>query len=188
MADNLGYMPETVTAGETIWISASNTTGATNSDIVLSSYTPAGGYTLAYLFASASPITVSCVASGGNTGWTLEVTAAQTLAWKPGQISFSGQVTHTDTGRVWVVDQGLVRVLPSPVQASQYAAALASVDTAIEQYAANPYGSFTIPGGLSVSYRSIDDLLNLRGHYKQLIADTGATRQRRIIRTEFVLI
>lgn len=185
--ENLGYIPEQVTSGESIWISASNTTRETNADIVLTDYTPAGGYTLAYLFASTpTPITVAAVANGGNTGWTLEVTAAQTLAWKPGQIAFTGQVTHTSSGRVWGVDQGLIRVLASPVVASQYAAALTAVEAAIAEYASNPYGSFTIPGGMTVSFRSLEDLLNLRGYYKALVAETSATRQRRILRSEFI--
>lgn len=182
--ENLGYIPAQVTAGETIWISASNTTRDTDEDITLTDYTPAGGYTLAYLFAAPTPITVSASANGTDTGWTLEVTAAQTLAWRAGAMAFAGQVTHTATGRVWLVDEGVIVVRASPVVASSYAAALTAIEAAIAEYAANPYGSFTIPGGMTVSFRSLDDLLNLRAFYKSEVARDSAKRQRRIIRAE----
>ena len=180
--ENLGYIPAQVTAGESIWISASNTTWETDEDITLTDYTPAGGSTLAYPFAAPTPITVSASANGANTGWMLEVTAAQTLAWRAGQMAFAGKVTLS--GRVWLVDEGVIVVRASPVVASSYAAALTAIEAAIAEYAANPYGSFTIPGGMTVSFRSLDDLLNLRAFYKAEVARDSAKRQRRIIRAE----
>jgi hypothetical protein len=182
---NLGYIPASITAGESIWISAANTTQDTNADIVLTDYAPSGGYTLAYVFAATTPLTVSGVANGGNTGWTLDVAAAQTAAWSAGQLSFVGRVTHTSTARVFVVDSGIIAVTANPANASTYQAALSAVDAAIAEYASNPYGSFSLPGGITVTYRSLEDLLGLRDFYAAEVARTSANRQRRIIRSEF---
>jgi hypothetical protein len=185
MAEHLGYIPAQVTAGETIWIAAANTTRPTDTDIILSDYTPNGGCTLSYLFAAATPITVAAVANGAGTGWTLEVTAARTLAWRAGSLAFAGQVTNS-SGRVWLVDEGFIVVRASPAAVSTYAAALAAVEAAIVEYASNPYGSFTIPGGITVQYRSIDELINLREFYRAEVSRDSASRARRIIRTEFI--
>jgi hypothetical protein len=180
----LGNLPSSIVAGETIWISASNTTQATNADIVLSDYTPAGGYTLAYKFAATTPITVSAAANGENTGWTLEVTAAQTLLWKAGTIRYAGYVTHTATGRVFAVDAGSIAVTASPLATSSWTAVVTACDAAILTYAANPHGSFTIDG-VTVSFRSLSQLLDLRA-YAQTMADTETgARMKRIIRTRF---
>jgi hypothetical protein len=185
MAEHLGYIPAQVTAGETIWIAAANTTRATDADIILSDYTPAGGCSLSYLFAAATPITVAAVANGAETGWTLTVTAAQTLAWRAGSTAFAGQVTDA-AGHVWLVDEGVIVVRASPAAVSTYAAALTAVESAIAEYAANPYGSFTIPGGMTVQYRSIEELINLREFYRAEVSRDSANRARRIIRTEFI--
>jgi hypothetical protein len=87
---------------------------------------------------------------------------------------------------VWLVDEGVVVVRASPAAVSTYAAALAAVESAIAEYATNPYGSFTIPGGMTVQYRSIDELLNLREFYRAEVSRDSANRARRIIRTEFI--
>lgn len=183
--ENLGYLPETVTGGETIWISADNTAqDEYGDDIVLDGYLPAT-HTLAYDFAGPVPVTVGAVANTGGTGWTLEVSAAITLTWRAGAINFRGRVTDATTGRVFAVDAGYITAKASPLQTSQYAAALLAIDAAILEYAQNPYGSFTIPGGINVTFRSLDDLLNLRAYYQAEVRRDSATRTRRIIRSEF---
>jgi hypothetical protein len=182
--ENLGHLPAWITAGETIWISAANTTQGTDDDIVLDDYLPAD-YNLSYEFAAPTPITVAAVTNGAGTGWTLEVSAAQTLAWGNGSIPFLGKVTHKTSARVFAVDSGSIMVKASPLAVSQYAAALAAVDLAIAEYASNPYGSFALPGNMTVSYRSLDDLLSLRAFYRSEVARTSSQRMRRIIHTEF---
>jgi len=180
----LGYMPGRIVAGESIWISALNTIQATNADIILADYTPAAGYTLAYQFAAATPITVDAVANGADTGWTLEVTAVQTLAWGAGTINFAGLVTKTSTTRSFSVDVGSIAITASPMSTSAWTAVVAACDAAMLTFAGNANASLSVDG-MAISYRSMDDLRALRT-YAQYMADqeTGA-RQKRIIRTRF---
>jgi hypothetical protein len=182
MTINLGYIPDSVVAGETIWTAAANT--KSKGDIILSDYTPAGGYTLAYQFAAATPISVAAVANGGNTGWTLELTAVQTLLWKAGTIRFTGYVTQTSGGRVFAVDAGTISVEPSPLATSAWTAVVAACDAAILAYAGNPNGSFNVDG-LSISYRSLSQLTDLRSYAKTMADQETGNRPRRIIRTRF---
>lgn len=178
-----GFLPASIVAGETIWIAAANTTGATNTDITLSGYLPAD-YSLSYQFAAASPITVSAVENGDGTGWTLEVTAAQTLAWKPGTVRFAGYATHKTTARVFAVDAGAVSVTPSPLATSTWTAVVTACDAAILTYAGNPNGSLSADG-ISISYRSLEDLVRLRSYAKSMADGETGGRIRRIIRTRF---
>jgi hypothetical protein len=183
MADNLGFIPARVVAGESIWLSASNSRG-TAVDIIIPDYLPAD-FTLAYSFASSTALTVTAVANNAGTGWTLEVTGAQTLLWTPGAITYVGVATSkTVSGRTFCVDRGDVRVDGSPLQASSYTALLAAIDAAIAEYAANPIGSFSL-GDMSISYRSMADLMNLRNFYKAQLDRQTAGRTKRIIRTRF---
>lgn len=184
---DLGYIPDRIVAGETIWIAAANTTQATNADIVLTDYLPAS-YSLAYQFAAATPIAVDAVANGAGTGWTIEVTAAQTLAWKPGRIRFAGYVTALSGGRVFAVDAGAIEVTASPLATSDWTAVVAACDAAIlaQMATGQTSGSFTVDGmSKSFTYRSADDLMTLRA-YAQNMADleTG-NRPKRIIRSRF---
>jgi len=182
--DDQGFLPDSIVAGETIWISASNTTQGTNYDLIFTDYTPAGGYTLAYDFAAVTPITVAGVANGANTGWTLEVTAAQTLVWKAGIIRFAGYVTLTASGRKFAVDAGSILVTPSPLATSDWTAIITACDAAILTYAGNPYGSINI-GEQSIQFRSMEDLINLRTFAKQMEASETGSRPKRIIRARF---
>ena len=183
MATNLGYMPARIVAGETIWIAAANTTQAAQ-DIVLPLHTPAS-FTLAYQFAAATPITVNASANNANTGWTLEVAEASTLLWKAGTISFAAYATETaGTARKFAVDEGVIAVTASPLAVSQYAAALTACEAAIADYAANPNGSFTL-GDMSVSYRSLSQLIDLRNYLKAQVNLQTGKRIKRIIRTRF---
>jgi hypothetical protein len=185
---NLGHIPSRIVAGETIWLSASNT-AQSKSDIVISDFTPAGGYTLAYQFAAPTPISVTAAANGANTGWTLEVSGAQTLLFGAGAIAYTGIVSKVDgeTTRNFAVDQGLLKVDASPLRVSSWVAVLASVDAAIATYAANPNSNISIEG-FSVSYRSLSQLTELRDYVYHRIQMDSAKRPRRIIRTEFTTI
>jgi hypothetical protein len=182
MTENLGFLPASVTAGETIWVSAANT-NQSSVDIIIPNYTPAA-YTLAYQFAAATPISVAAVANSGNTGWTLTVTSAQTLLWKAGSINFAALATEiAGTARVFAVDAGFILVGNSPLAVSQYAAALAAVEAALVTYAGGRR-SFTL-GDLSVTYNSISELLALRDYFKGEVQKELAGRGKRILRTRF---
>lgn len=178
---SLGYLPASIVAGESIWVAAANTTGATNSDISIPDYTSAGGYTLAYQFASLpTALTVAAVANG--TAWTLEVTGAQTLVWKAGSVRFVALASKA--GRVFQVDGGVISVSPSPIATSAWTAVVAACDAAILTYAANPNASLSIDG-MNVSYRSMDDLIRLRSYAQNMAGYETGQRQRRIIRARF---
>ncbi|MBM3887815.1 MAG: hypothetical protein FJ388_01680 [Verrucomicrobia bacterium] len=184
---DLGYMPDTIVAGETIWIAAANTTQPTDSDIIFTDYLPAD-YNLAYQFASATPSTVSAVANGAGTGWTLEVTAATTLTWKAGRIRFAGYVTAKVGGRVYAVDAGAIEVTASPLATSAWTAVVAACDAAIlaQMGTGQASGAFSVDGmSKSFSYRSAEELITLRAYAQNMAdAETG-NRQKRIIRTRF---
>ncbi len=181
---NLGYLPASIIAGESIWISASNTTQATNADIILTDYTPADGYTLGYDFNAPTPITIAGVANGADTGWTLELTAAQTLLWKAGLIHFAGYVTKTSSSRKFAVDAGAISVAASPLATSAWTAIVTALDAAILEYAATPVGSFSVDG-VNINYRSMEDLTNLRAYAKTMADSELGSRQKRIIRARF---
>jgi hypothetical protein len=183
--ENLGYLPDSVIGGESIWIAAANSKQS-KSDIILTDYTPAAGYTLAYQFAAPTPISVAAVKNLAETGWTLEVTGAQTLVWSPAAISFVGIVTHTSTTRAFAVDAGTIKVTASPLRVSAWVAVLAAIDAAIIAYAANPNGSISVEG-MSISYRSLSDLTELRAYANYMMQKDSSNRIKRIIRSRFVV-
>ena len=181
----LSYIPASIVGGETIWISALNTTqGAV--DIILSDYTPADSWTLAYSFDAATPFTVTAVANGALTGWTLSVTGVQTLTMAPRNVSYIALVTKEISGadRTIVVDSGVIAVSASPLRVSSWVAVLAAVDAAILAFAASPNGSITVDG-MSVSYRGMDDLIKLRDYANYKMQQDSASRPKRIIRSRF---
>jgi len=186
---NRGYMPNRIVAGETIWIAAANTTQSTGRDITFSDYTPAS-YTLAYQFAADTPVTVDAEVNDAGDGWTLEVTAAQTLAWKAGRVRFTGYVTNTDSGRVFAVDAGAIEVSPSPLATSDWTAVVAACDAAMltQLKSGQQSGSISI-GNMSRSftYRSAQDLLALRAFAQKMADAETKSRPRRIIRSRFTL-
>lgn len=167
-------MPATLTAGESI--------AAT---ITLDGHAPDDGYTATWRFAAPIPISVSGVSAGDGAAWSLTVTPAQTLLFRRGSLAWDVLVQKDEAATV--ADRGTVIVYPSPLAVSQYAAALAAVESAIAAYGANSKRSFSI-GDMSVSYRSLQELIDLRGYYKREIArETTAASAARIIRTRFTL-
>lgn len=181
MAKHSGFLPESIVAGESIWLSASNTTQSAE-DITFADYTPAGGYSLSYDFAASTPVTVAAVANGADTGWTLEVTSAQTLLWKAGQLSFAGYVTHSATGRKFAVDAGYISVTASPLSVSQWTAVVAACDKAILD--SNGTTSFSV-AGMSVTFKSTDEIIALRDYARAMERQETGNRFRRIIRSKF---
>lgn len=185
MAGTLGYLPAQIVAGETIWIAAANTIQS-GVDIILADFTPAGGSTLSYQFAAATPITVAAAANGANTGWTLEVTSAQTLVWKAGVIRFAGYATKS--ARTYAVDAGSIAVTASPLATSAWTAIVAACDAAMLTQAAtgSQSGSFSVDGmSKSFTYRNTTDIVQLRSYAKNMADYETGSRQKRIIRTMF---
>jgi hypothetical protein len=180
--ENAGYMPTTLTAGESIWIAAANT-AQSRDDITFDDYTPAH-YTLAYQFAAATPITVAAVANGAGTGWTLDVTAAQTLTWKAGNLRYVAYATHTSTSRKFVVDSGVISVSPSPLATSAWTAVVAACDAALLAGATAGVMSLGVDG-MSITYGSREQVKDLRNYAREMeLRDTG-NRPARIMRTRF---
>lgn len=171
MAGILGLLPDAITPGETLDVTV------THADA-----TPAAGYTLAYRFAAPTPITVAGVDNGSG-GWTVTLTATQSLTLTRGDMAFDALVTLA--GVATCIDRGTIYVYPSPLATSQWRAVLASVDAAIVAQATSgeESGSFTV-GELSKSYtyRSRSDLLALRAFcLREIARDTGKARPYRIL-------
>lgn len=185
MTSRLSYVPESIVGGESIWIAAANTTQIA-ADIILDSYTPAGGWSLSYSFYASTPLTVAAAANGGNTGWTLNVTGAQTLTLDPGRVRYAGYVSKTISSVVttFCVDSGSLFVAASPLRESSWQAVLTSIDAAITTYAANPNGSIAVDG-MAISYRSLDDLTRLRDYVAYRLKLDNGQRQKRVIRSRF---
>lgn len=182
---NLGFLPGAVIAGETIYVAAANTINDwAGNDIIIPGITPAGGYTLAYSFSAATPITVNAVANGDNTGWTLTVTAAQTLLWRAGIIRYTALAVLADPARSYAVDSGAIKVTASPLTVSQYQAALTAVEAAIASYGSSNTRSIQ-QGDMSITFNSLKELLDLREFYRGEIARETSSRQKRIIRSRF---
>lgn len=176
-----GFIPAGVTGGESIWISALNT-AQNSTDLTFDGFKPSDGYTLAYQFAADTPVSVSGVASGD--GWTLDITPATTLTWRPGRIAFVGIVTHTASQRTFIVDSGSISVTASPMRVSSWKAVVAACDAALLTASASPNGSMTVDG-VSVSYRGAADLTRLRDYAAQQLKADTANRMPRKILTRF---
>lgn len=176
-----GFIPAGVTGGESIWISALNT-AQNSTDLTFDGFKPSDGYTLAYQFAADTPVSVSGVASGD--GWTLDVSAATTLTWRPGRLAFVGIVTHTATGHTFVVDSGSISVTASPMRVSSWKAVVAACDAAMLTAASSPNGSISVDG-MSVTYRGPQDLTRLRDYAAQQLKADTANRMPRKILTRF---
>ena len=183
--ERLSFLPKRIVGGESVWISASNST-QNAVDIILDDYSPATGWGLTYAFSASTPISVSGVATDSNFGWTLELTGAQTLTLTPGVVAYQGYVTKTidDVLKTITVDSGTLIVDASPLRVSAWSSVLMAVDEAITNYASNPNGSITVDG-MSISYRSMADLIKLRDYVNYRLNLDSAGRTKRIIRMRF---
>ena len=160
-------MPDQLTAGETLAVT-----------VAITDYTPDAGYVLAYRFAAPTPITATGV-DDSTGGWTVTLTAAQTLTLVAGQLAFDALVTKA--GVATAVDRGMIQVLASPLTVSQWNATLTAVDAAIASYGASNQRSFSVDG-MSVSFKTLDELLNLRAFcIREIRRETGAAKPYRIL-------
>jgi len=176
-------LPLTLIAGETIWIAAANTVQS-SSDIILSDFTPAAGYTLAFEFTGDTPVSITAAANGDDTGWTLTVPAATTLTWNPPQVHYSIMATKTSTGMVFAAGCGVIKVTASPLKVSSWVAVIESCDAATANYAKNPNGSFMIDG-IQVTYRSLTSIINLRAFAVSKLNEETGNRPIRVMRSTF---
>lgn len=155
----LHILPTSIIAGESI------TATITGLDV--------SGFSLSYQFSATTPFSVDCVANGDS--WELTVTPAQTLTMKAGIVRFAALLTNTTEGTTQAVDYGTLAVAASPLTVSQYEAALVAVDAAILGFAGNVNKRLSL-GTMSVEYRSLDELLNLRYFYVNEIAKEKSGR------------
>lgn len=167
----LKILPTSLTAGETI-----------NKTITVDGYAPADGWSLSYRFAAPTPFAVAGVATEDATGWTIAVASAETLTWRRGTLTFDAIVSKGS--EVVAVDAGAIAVAASPLLASQYQAALAAVEAAIKEYGTTSNRSFSM-ADMSVTYRDLGDLLNLRAFYIREIRRETTGGLPHIIRTRF---
>jgi len=154
MADQLGILPTTLIAGESI-------------NETLTGLTLSGS--LVYTFGATTPVEVTCTDDG--TSFELAVSAIQTLTFGYGSIKYSAM--QTVGAVVSCVDYGTITVSASPSATSNYTATLAAVDTAIANYATNANKKIKV-GEIEIEYRNLSELMSLRSFYSNLIAkDTG---------------
>ena len=182
MTANLGFLPATLVAGETIWISSANT-DQDKTDITISGFTPPD-YKLTYEFAASTPLSVEAEANGDNSGWTLTVTSAQTLTFGAGLLRYVGYLTNTTNDTKWAVDAGVISVAPSPLATSAWQDVVTACDAAILNNAGSGVLSLSVEG-FSVTYKTTEELRRLRA-YAQSMADRELGRHTpRIIRARF---
>ena len=175
-------MPATVIGGESIIRDADH-----GGIITFDDYTPDVGYSLAYQYSAATPFSVAGVVSGD--GWTVEITGAQTLVLQPGPLMFAAFVSITADAvtRSYAVDAGKIDMSASPLRVSSWQAVLVSVDAAIAEYATTSQGSVSIEG-MSISYRSMNDLINLRSYVSTMLRRDTIRNTPSIIRSRFAFV
>lgn len=171
MATQQNILPTELTAGETV-----------SETITMADYPAADGWAVSYRFAAPTPISQAC-AGGTDGAWTLSLSSAQTLTLA-GRVRFDALATQTageSVAQVVAVDSGVIAVAPSPLAVSKWSAVLAAVETAIATWGTNDQRSMSIEG-MSISYKSLDELLNLRAFCtREISRDTGSKRPRFIL-------
>lgn len=178
MATQLEIMPTELVAGETI-----------SKTLTIADYPVEDGWAVSYRFATPTPITQAC--TGGGAGvWAIALSSAQTLTIPSGRIRFDALATQTvdeEVAQVVAVDSGVIHVTSSPLIVSKWSAVLASVEAAIATWGTSDQRSMSIEG-MSVSYRSIDELLKLRAFCTQQIQKETGNKRPHILRSRFTLI
>lgn len=169
MAEKLEILPTELTAGETLSV-----------DVVLDGKTPADGWSLKYTFAnSGGSIEVNATELDDDSGWNIALTSSQTVVFESGPLFFSG-LAIKETEAV-AVDSGEIAVLSLT---SKWTVVLASVEAAIATWGTSDQRSMTIEG-MSVSFRSIDELLTLRAFCIRQIDRQRRRAGRRVILSTF---
>ena len=178
MTTEQAIMPTELVAGETI-----------SEILTISDYPVEDGWAVSYRFATPTPITQAC--TGGEAGvWAITLSSAQTLTIPSGRIRFDALATQTvgeTVAQVVAVDSGVIQVTASPLTVSKWSAVLASVEAAIATWGTSDQRSMSIEG-MSVSYRSIDELLKLRAFCTQQIQRETGNKRPHILRSRFTLI
>jgi len=169
MVEPLNIMPDQVTAGESLAVK-----------VVLTDQTPAGGWSLAYRFAASNPITATGTVDGD--GWMITLSPAQTITLTPGPMLFDAIASKADIAIA--VDRGTILVLSSPAAVPKWKTILDSIDAAIAGYASNPNRSIGM-GDMQVTYRSLEELKNLRAYAVSMLRKETGTAKPRIIRAVF---
>jgi hypothetical protein len=170
MIQPASIMPTTLTAGESLSVTFSN-----------SDYSPDNGWALVYRFSGPVPFQVSGVDNDAG-GFTVALTAAQTAVLPAGAVVFDALATKG--ADVVAVDRGRILIHASPLTVSQWQATLTAVESLIATWGTNDQRSVSM-GDMSVSFRSLDELLNLRAFcIRQIARDTGR-KLPQIIRSRF---
>jgi hypothetical protein len=152
MAGILEIMPDDLTAGESLSVA-----------VAIDGKTPDLGYTLAYRLAIDTVGVTAAGVDNGAGGWTVALTAAQTLAMPSGLLVFDALLTLGTATEL--VDRGNIAVTASPLFVSQWAAVLVQVDAAIAAYATagGQTTSITLEGiSRTIQVGSLADLYTLR--------------------------
>jgi len=177
MAKQQNILPTELTAGETV-----------SKTIAMADYPAADGWAVSYRIAAPTPITQAC--TGGTAGaWVLSLSSAQTLTMTAGRVRFDALATKTvgaAVTEVVAVDCGTIAVRPSPLATSSWSAVLTSVDAAIATWGVSDQRSMSIEG-MSVSFKSLDELLNLRAFCTQQISRDKGNQRPHILRARFTL-
>ena len=176
MAKQQNILPTELVAGETI-----------SETITMADYPAESGWAVSYRFAT-SPTAITQACTGGTAGsWVLSLSSAQTLAIPSGRVRFDALATQTigeAVAQVVAVDSGFISFTASPLTVSKWVAVLASVDAAIATWGTSDQRSMSIEG-MSVSYRSIEELLTLRAFCTHQIQRETGNKRPHILRTRF---
>lgn len=177
MAKQQNILPTELTAGETI-----------SATITMADYPAADGWAVSYRISAPTPIEQAC--TGGTAGaWVLALSSAQTLTFPAGRVRFDALATQTvgaTVAQVVAVDSGSISVRQSPLAVSSWSAVLVSVDAAIATWGTNDQRAMTIEG-MSVSYKSLDELLKLRAFCTHQISRDKGNQRPHILRARFTL-
>jgi hypothetical protein len=152
MAGILDIMPDALTAGETLAATAT-----------ITGKTPDAGYALSYRMAIDTVGITAAGVDNGAGGWTVALTAAQTIAMPSGLLVFDALLTLGAATEL--VDRGQIAVTASPLFVSQWAAVLVQVDAAIAAWATSGSKETSVSfDGMakSLAVSSLADLQSLR--------------------------
>ncbi|SLN77289.1 hypothetical protein [Oceanibacterium hippocampi] len=161
---------------------------------LVSDYPAGAGWALAYVLRPPEDgVPVEIDASADGDAFAIDVPSATTEGYTPGTYRWSAHVTLG--GERTSVDTGSVRIDPDLANAahstvSHAAAALAAIQTAIENAAADNQQAITMPDGTRIERLDMAQLLMMRDRYRREVArENAATSVRpprgRLIKTRF---
>jgi len=169
----LAIMPTSLTAGTSV-----------SKTVTVTDYVPDDGWSITYRFGSSpDPVSVDGV-DDDDGGWTVELTAAQTLVMFSGQMRFDAIVF--DGTESILVDAGIIAVTASPLLVSKWSAVLTAVEAAITSWGATDQRQISIEG-MDITFRSIGELFKLRAFCVRMIGRETGNGMPTIIRSKFTL-